>query len=277
MEKRASTDYTSVSPTGAGAGGGMGVGIWDLGAGVHTRVEAAERELRPGPTNMPPEQVVEIQRARMLAAAVETIDEVGYAGMTVAQVIGRAKVSRKTFYEVFADREDCFLTVFEQIVDRARRQVRRAGAQEEGWREGVRAGLARLLWLMDEERSLARLCVIEALSAGPRVLASRARVLGELAAIVDRGREAGGAVREPPEVTAEGIVGAVFAVLHTRLMEGGQEPLSDLLGPLMSMIVLPYLGARAAGRELARPAPERPAIQGAPTLRSQTRAGSRDR
>jgi DNA-binding MarR family transcriptional regulator len=51
-------------------------------------------------------------------------------------------------------------------------------------------------------------------------------------------------------------VGAVFAVIHTRLLEGGREPLTDLLGPLMSMIVLPYLGARAASRELSRPALE---------------------
>lgn len=256
-----STDYTNagagVDAGGIGIAAGSGSGT-AMVAGVRARAEAAERQLRPGPTSMPPEQVIEIQRGRMLAAAVQTINEVGYAGMTVAQVIGRAKVSRKTFYEVFADREDCFLAVFEQVVDRARRLVCKAGAQEQGWRESMRAGLARLLWFMDQEPSLARLCVVEALSAGPRVLQSRARVLGELAAVIDRGREAGGAVREPPEVTAEGIVGAVFAVLHTRLMEGGQEPLSDLLGPLMSMIVLPYLGARAAGRELARPAPKPP-------------------
>jgi hypothetical protein len=79
-------------------------------------------------------------------------------------------------------------------------------------------------------------------------------VLEELAAIVDRGRAVTNATREPPDVTAEGVVGAVFAVLHTRLLEGSSEPLTNLLGPLMSMIVLPYLGARAASKELSRPA-----------------------
>jgi DNA-binding MarR family transcriptional regulator len=57
-------------------------------------------------------------------------------------------------------------------------------------------------------------------------------------------------------VTAEGVVGGVFAVIHTRLLDDADAPLTDLLGPLMSMIVLPYLGARAAARELARPAVE---------------------
>jgi AcrR family transcriptional regulator len=217
---------------------------------------AIHERLRPGPGGLPPGRVVEIQRSRMLEAAIQTIDEVGYAGMTVAKVIGRAKVSRKTFYDVFADREDCFLAAFEQVVDRARMLVCDAAAQERRWRERVRAGLARLLRFMDEEPGLARLCVIEALSAGPHVLLGRARVLGELADAVDCGRQAGGGgVREPPQVTAEGVVGAVFAVVHSRLTDN-EQPLSDLLGQLMSMIVLPYLGTRAAGAELSRPAPD---------------------
>lgn len=78
-------------------------------------------------------------------------------------------------------------------------------------------------------------------------------MLDELAEVIDRGRVLTNATREPPEVTAEGVVGAIFAVLHTRVLERGEEPLTDLLGSLMSMIVLPYLGARAAGRELSRP------------------------
>src|SRR5258705_13083251 len=60
-------------------------------------------------------------------------------------------------------------------------------------------------------------------------------------------------MRQPQALTAEGVVGAVFAVLHARILEPGGAPLTDLLGPLMSMIVLPYLGARAAGREMTRP------------------------
>lgn len=217
---------------------------------------AVTPRLRPGPNGLPRGQVTEIQRSRMLTAAVQAVEEVGYARMTVAQVIGRAKVSRKTFYDVFIDREDCFLAAFEQAVAQARTLVLDAYAQESGWREGVRAGLARLLAFMDEEPGLARLCVVEALGAGTRVLESRAKVLDELAAVVDHGRSAGNATREPPEVTAEGVVGAVFAVIHTRLLEPFNEPpLSDLLAPLMSMIVLPYMGARAASKELTRPAP----------------------
>ena len=189
------------------------------------QIRTATPRLRPGPSALPRGHVTEIQRGRMLAAAVEAVEEVGYARMTVAQVIGRARVSRKTFYDVFADREDCFLAAFQQALEQARALVREAYRSEPAWREGVRAGLARLLALMDEEPVLARLCVVEALGAGERVLAERAAVLDELAAVIDLGRHATGTAQEPPELTAEGVVGAVFAVLHARLLEVGREPL----------------------------------------------------
>jgi AcrR family transcriptional regulator len=186
----------------------------------------------------------------MLTAAVDAIEEVGYAHMTVAQVISRARVSRKTFYDVFTDREDCFLAAFEQAVEQGHGHVKEAYGQETNWREAVRAALAMLLALMDEEPGLAKLCVVEAQAAGAKVLERRAQVFAELARALDRGREAPGATGEPPEVTAEGLVGAVFTVIHTRVLEQDERHLLGLLGPLMSMIVLPYLGSRAAAREL---------------------------
>ena len=232
--------------------------------------------LRPGPGGLPRRQVTKIQRNRILTAAVQTIEEVGYNEMTVALVIGRAKVSRKTFYDVFLDREDCFRAAFDETVAQARGLVLEACAEQTGWRETARAGLGRLLQFMDEEPGLAKLCVVEALGAGERVMASRARVLSELAAFIDRGRAARGLAREPPEVTAEGVVGAVFAVVYTRIAENDDRPLTDLLGSLMSMIVLPYLGAAAAGRELSKPAPGSSASKRA-TPSSRRQGGSRSK
>jgi AcrR family transcriptional regulator/DNA-binding MarR family transcriptional regulator len=221
------------------------------------KTAAATPRLRPGPNGLPRGQVTQIQRSRMLAAAVDAVAEVGYARMTVAQVISRARVSRKTFYDVFADREDCFLAAFEQASSQARLIAREAYERQGGvWREGVRAALGRLLVFLDEEPSLAKLCVVEVLAGGEKVLERRAELLEEIAAVIDQGRDLTSTSSEPPAMTAEGIVGGVFAVLHTRLLDDSDEPLTDLLAPLMSMIVLPYLGARAATRELARPAVE---------------------
>jgi hypothetical protein len=60
--------------------------------------------------------------------------------------------------------------------------------------------------------------------------------------VVDEGRECVKAGRELPELTAEGVVGAAFGVIYARLIEGSEQPLIGLLGPLMAMIVLPYRG-----------------------------------
>lgn len=219
--------------------------------------------LRPGPNGLPRGQVSEIQRSRMLTAAAKAVEEVGYARLTVAQVIARARVSRKTFYDLFEDREDCFLAVFDQAVDQLSTLVGEAYEREPSWREGVRAGLLAMLRFMDEEPGIARICVVEALGAGPRVLKRRTQVLAQLKSVIDEGRTSAGArvaraTEESPDVTAEGVTGAVFAVLHTRLLARNREPFTALLGPLMSMIVLPYLGARAASSELTRKPPPLP-------------------
>ncbi len=213
--------------------------------------------LRVGGGGRSRSQVQETKRARLLAATIEAVDELGYAQLSVEQVVGRARASRRTFYDVFSDSEDCFLATFEHGISHARLLTGEAYRREAGWQDGIRSALARLLMLMDEEPALARLCVVEALAAGERVLELRAEALNELARVIDRGRPgAGAAHRRPPELTAECIVGAIFTVLHTRLLEDCQEPLSNLLGSLMSVIALPYRGANAASRELNRPTPE---------------------
>src|SRR5262249_22140037 len=144
------------------------------------------QRLRPGPSGLPRGQVTEIQRSRMLSAAVDAVEDVGYARMTVAEVIGRARVSRKTFYDVFSDREDCFLAAFEQAIEQSRAVAIEAYIGADSWREGIRSALAHLLAFMDDEPGLTRLCVVEALGAGERVLERRAQLFEELARAIDR-------------------------------------------------------------------------------------------
>jgi AcrR family transcriptional regulator len=218
-------------------------------------------------------QVTEIQRGRVISATVEAVEELGYARLTVAQIIRRARVSRKTFYDLFTDREDCFLAAFEQALREARLVVGESFARESAWRDAIRSALARLLSFMEDEPGLARLCVVEAPAAGARVLARRAEVLTELAKLIDLGRSVASPGREPHALAAEGVVGAVSTVLHTRLLGTSREPLGGLLGSLMSIIVLPYLGGGAARRELQRPAPSRAVAALPPARRSDPLEG----
>ncbi len=176
--------------------------------------------------------------------------------MSVARVTGRAGVSRRTFYDLFDDREDCFLAIFDEVVARATVVANDAAVGQTGWREQARAGLSGLLQFAGDERVMGTLVVVHALGCGPDVLARRARCLGPLIAFIDQGRSQSKNGQGLPPLTAEGIVGAVLAVIHARMLEHRDDSLVDLLNPLMGMIVLPYLGQAAAAKELAKPVPE---------------------
>jgi AcrR family transcriptional regulator len=107
---------------------------------------------------------------RILAAMAEVASERGAGSVTVAHVVARAGVSRRTFYDLFADREECFLAAFEQAIGRVGAPIIEAYEHESAWREQIRTGLWTLLVFLDEEPATARLCVVESLAAGPRVL-----------------------------------------------------------------------------------------------------------
>jgi AcrR family transcriptional regulator/DNA-binding MarR family transcriptional regulator len=200
----------------------------------------------------------ELQRGRLIAATFELVGERGYEGVSARSVSERAGLSSRVFYECFSDREDCFLAAFNCAVEGLEREVRRGWESELGWTARVRAALVVLLRALDREPVVGRLAFVEALGAGPRVLARRARALEDLAVVVDRGRENPQAPAGLPGLVAEGVVGATFGVIHARLLELRPGPLVELLGQLMATIVLPYRGSAAAAKELERRPPRVP-------------------
>lgn len=210
--------------------------------------------------------VNEIKRDRIITATVQALEEVGFAQLTISKIIGRAMLSRTTFYEVFADREDCFLGTFEQILAEVLPGVGLAYSSQSDWRDGVRAALVVLLELMDRSPGFARLFVQESLGGGERMLRRRAEVVDEIARVIDGGRSVATAPG-PPMLTARVLVGGILEVLHTHLLSNDPESFTALLGPFMYMIVLPYLGAAAATQELGR--------ESAPARAHRRRAGSR--
>ncbi len=242
---------------------------------------------RPGGSSngvLGPERVGEIQRARIVTAMTELVRERGVAAINVGHVVGRSGVSRRTFYELFSDRDDCLLAAFEQALERAaavvireyeEAEARPSGAEAGGveakragargaevkgaagaWEARIRAGLGALLGFLDEEPVMGGLLVVDALAAERPVLERRARVVRALIDAIHQGGAPprDGLGRRPPPIVAEGAVGAVLAVIHARLSASDPKPLAGLLNQLMGMIVLPYQGAEAAKRELKRPA-----------------------
>jgi AcrR family transcriptional regulator len=206
--------------------------------------------------------VTEIQRARMIAAMIDVVSERGRANATVAHVVARSGVSRRTFYEVFDDFEDCFLAALDQSVALAGEYVLGGYDPAAKWADRVRSALVGLLEFLEDEPAMGRLCIVETLGAGRRVHERRLRVVDALIAVVEEGRAQTRAAASLPALTGEGVVGGVLSVLHARLVpdagdgERGASLLS-LSGPLMGMIVLPYLGTAAAHRETVRETPVR--------------------
>jgi AcrR family transcriptional regulator len=221
-----------------------------------TRVATKVPSRRRGAS--PRVQVSEMQRTRLLSAAVVTVEELGWSGASVAHITARARVSRRTFYDLFENREDCLLAVLDEVVGRVERELAEARLSELSWRERIRAGLWTILCFLDREPVLARVCVAQALRGGPRVLARREQILARLADALDEGRN-GENGRACPPLTAEGLVGAVFSIVYARSTRSERKPLADLFGELMGMLVLPYSGPAVARREQDRPVPPVPA------------------
>lgn len=200
----------------------------------------------------------EVQRTKILEAMAAAMAARGTSAsaVTLAEVLERAQVDMAAFEALFEDREACVLAAFELGVERAAEQVVPAYRAESRWLDAIKAGLAAFLRFLEEEPELGRLIVVHAMGGGPRVLLRRSEVLTTLAGFVEQGRgEVIPGRVEPPAVVAEGIVGAVLAVLHNRLLADEPGPPLELFGALASIVVLPYLGASVARRELVRPAP----------------------
>jgi AcrR family transcriptional regulator len=202
--------------------------------------------------------VEEVQQTAILEAMAEAMAERGASAdtVTLADVGARAGVHVSRVNELFGDREACLLAAFELAVERASAEVIPAYRREARWIDAIKAALARFLSFLEAQPALGRLLVVYSPGGGPLVLRRRMEILGVLAAAVDEGRaEAAADAHRPPVVVAEGVVGAVLAVVHNRLLAEELPPLMDLFGSLISIVVLPYMGAGVARRELTRPAP----------------------
>jgi AcrR family transcriptional regulator/DNA-binding MarR family transcriptional regulator len=207
------------------------------------------------------------RRTLLLRAAAEMVDEHGYTAVTVAHIAARAKISRRTFYEMFSDREDCLFAVMRDIDAQLTSRLQTAGIEDLDWRERIRTGLWTILNFFDREPVLARFCVVESARGDDRMAAYRAELLERITGVIAEGSEES-LLTETSPLVAEGVAGAVVSILNARLSKTGQRaaggahkdataagPLSDLLGELMGLIVLPYLGSGLAQEERICPFP----------------------
>jgi AcrR family transcriptional regulator len=184
--------------------------------------------------------------------------ESGYEAMSATAVVTRAGVSRKTFYDLFADREECFMAALDEALMGMAAAVVPAWEQEGKWSQRLRDALIAALRFLDDEREAGEPVISYLVGCGPKSAELRLQVLELLWDAVEEGCSQETARAQCSPLTAEFVVGGVLAVIHARLRARLPQTMA-LVNPLMWMIVLPYLGPAAAGRELNRATPKGPA------------------
>jgi len=216
---------------------------------VATREDGGSDVVRlpPGRHGLSRDTVAESQRQRLLNAVVETVVEHGYNATTIAQLIEAASVSRRTFYELFDDKEDLFLAAYAMIVEHLQGALREAEAEGgDGWPGQLRAELEALLRIFAADPTVARFVLLESLAAGGPVATRHREALRCFAAIlrpepIDPGDPLA-AARE------QALVGGISTLVARRLKSGGAAGLEDLLPDVYELVLTSYLGRSEAQR-----------------------------
>jgi AcrR family transcriptional regulator len=157
-------------------------------------------------------------RLRLMIGLADSVGEKGYAATTIADIVAAARVSKRTFYEHFADKEECLLATYELVCGRLVELVREAGAPDgRPWRERVRATVFRYLSAIEALPAHYRALMVDVQAAGPRAFALRKRMQMRFADVlrelVEQGRQIEPDVKPLSPAIAVAIVGGINELL----------------------------------------------------------------
>ncbi|MDX6641649.1 MAG: hypothetical protein QOF12_2660 [Solirubrobacteraceae bacterium] len=188
------------------------------------------------------EEVEASQRTRLLQATIELGTERGFASLTLADIVGRAGVARSTFYEYFADKEECFLEAFDYAADRVLERVLAIGPPPAGdFASPVQAYIAQLLELVGGEPGLVRLVAADAETlsreAAERQRAVKSRIADGLVALRDYLRRDDPKLAPISHLRGLAIVGAITELLKHTFYASGIDALPGLESELATIVL----------------------------------------
>ena len=210
------------------------------------------QRLPPGRHSVPTDEVVRQQRERLMAGMLDATGEQGYVATSVADVLSRAGVSRRTFYEHFSDKEDCFLQGYDHVVGILADAVRSAVLAQSDWKTAVRAGLAVLLETVAAHPRFARACIVEILAVGPEGMRHRDAAMEPFQRFFDGGRAETGFDGSLPATVAETLVGGILETITARVMRGEADQVPALLDDLVYWALVPFVGPAEAAAAIGR-------------------------
>lgn len=190
-------------------------------------------------------------RERIAAAMVELVGSRGYEATALEEVCERAGVGRVDFDRRFAGKEECFLDLHEQMAAELCRLIDAAYRGSVGWHNRIWAvGWATMRYLQDDPVR-ARFFLAELDGVGEAAQAHRDRLLQRLADLIDEGRTELPVPGPASRCTAEIVAGSLYCAILGKLKGGWIERGEHFLPELIYIVMVPYLGARAAEAELA--------------------------
>lgn len=211
-------------------------------AGTQER-RAPKRSVPSVRPSLPREFIALHKQRRIMDAVAELTAEQGYEATKISDIVKRAGVARKTLYDNFEGKEEVFLAAFDAARDEVMRRVEEGSADADGdgdWQQRVEGGLAAFLGYVAEQPTVARMCMIEALSATPE---TTKRYEDALEAFVALTRRALPEDERLPETIAETLVGGVAWIVYQQIRRGEAERAEDLLPELTEFMMAPYLAS----------------------------------
>jgi AcrR family transcriptional regulator len=193
------------------------------------------------------------QRGRLICAIADAVATKGYAATSVADVIALAGVSRKSFYEHFEDKEDCFLASYDTGAAAIHDAMTEAARGLDDWREILDAVFSTWLEFLEADHAFTRAYMIEFWAAGDaareRWKVRRERTAGLLRALHERAREEDPRIVPVSDTIVAAVVGGVNRVVISHVLEDTAEPLTTLKPELLRFIKLALAsGATASAR-----------------------------
>ncbi len=213
------------------------------------RAPAGARSVTQARPALPREFIAVHKRRRIMDAIAELTAEQGYEATKIGDIVRRAGVARKTLYDNFEGKEEVFLAAFDAAIDEVMRRIEASCAEAGGgWEERVRAGLAAFLGYIAEQPALARMCMIESLSATP---AATQRYEDTMQRFVELTRQSVPQDDQLPETVEETLVGGVAWIVYQQIRRQEAEKAEDLLPELTEFMLAPYMGAAEAAKKRA--------------------------
>lgn len=208
-----------------------------------------ESDSVPVRPTLPREFIASHKRRRIMDAIAELTAEQGYEATKIGDIVRRAGVARKTLYDNFEGKEEVFLDTFDTAVNELIGRIEADCAEVDGdWEERVQAGLAAFLRFVAENPALARMCMIEALSATPTATERYEEAMQRFVELVKRTVPQDDRL---PETIEETLVGGVAWIVYQQIRRDEATQAEDLLPELSEFMLAPFHGVGGATEKRA--------------------------